>query len=133
MWFPTAAASLIVEHGLNSCGAHAFLLHGMRNLPGPGTGGLRRASSRPRHGLKSCLISGLFVLAGFGYKDGLLIFSESNAPLGMVACSKAFLETETSEIDEILSLKNVFIQIVNGKCCRHLPSNGCRLSSVRPQ
>lgn len=29
-------ASRIVEHGLNSCGADAFLLHGMRNLPRPG-------------------------------------------------------------------------------------------------
>lgn len=46
----------------------------------------------------------------------------------MVACSKAFLETETSEI-EILSLENVFIQIVNGKGCRHLPRNSCRLFS----
>lgn len=29
----------------------------------------------------------------------------------MVACSKAFLKTETWELDEILSLENVFIQI----------------------
>ena len=36
VWFPTAPASRIVEHGLNGCGACADLLHGMWNLPGPG-------------------------------------------------------------------------------------------------
>ena len=34
--FLIAAASLVVERGLKSCGAHAFLLHAMWNLPGPG-------------------------------------------------------------------------------------------------
>ena len=29
-------ASLIVEHGLSSCGARVRLLHGMWDLPGPG-------------------------------------------------------------------------------------------------
>lgn len=33
----------------------------------------------------------------------------------MVACSKAFLETEIWEFNEILSLENVFIQIVMKK------------------
>ena len=42
-------------------------------------------------------------------------YSESTAPLGMVACSKAFLETEIWEFNEILSLENVFIQIVMKK------------------
>lgn len=52
--------------------------------------------------LQSCRNSGLCVLAGFGNR-WLVIFSELNAPLGMVACSKTFLKTEIWGVDEIES------------------------------